>query len=144
VEEDTDFMFPSQICSGGDLDALINQRGLTMDYFPEVDIWIYAAQIVDALDYLHNSSGDKTGRNLMHRDLKPANSECHHRRVLPAVIDHSFCLSLLFFRTVFLADNQRELHLGDFGLATWIPKDGVVTGDVGVSSHWAREVGSSY
>jgi serine/threonine protein kinase len=70
-------MIRSQICAGGDLDALINQRGLTMEYFPEVDIWIYAAQMVDVLDYLHNSVADKSGHNLMHRDLKPANSKCH-------------------------------------------------------------------
>ncbi len=51
-----------EYASGGDLDKIIRRRRR----LSETVIWRYAAQIADALQYLHR-------RRILHRDLKPAN-----------------------------------------------------------------------
>jgi serine/threonine protein kinase len=72
---------------------LITNRAINKDYLPEAEIWAIAAQLLDALDNMHNRAATyKSLFNLLHRDIKPANSA--YQRRITKQRDQSLTLAL--------------------------------------------------
>eukprot|EP00923_Selenidium_pygospionis_P051972 GHVN01089987.1.p1 GENE.GHVN01089987.1~~GHVN01089987.1.p1 ORF type:complete len:1184 (-),score=207.18 GHVN01089987.1:1616-5167(-) len=76
-----------EFCDGGDLGDYLSRTVKKGHYLPEDDILRLFSQLVSALRYCH----DRPNGRVLHRDLKPQN--------------------------IFLADDNVNVKLGDFGLA---------------------------
>ena len=55
-----------EFADGGDLHKLLKEQRTRRKYFSEKDIWHYAYEIMQGLEYLHQ-------KHIMHRDIKCLN-----------------------------------------------------------------------
>jgi len=64
--EDNELHVAMELAERGDLGGLIKQAATAGAPLAEAQVWIYFAQVADALRYMHS-------QRVMHRDIKPAN-----------------------------------------------------------------------
>ncbi|TNJ29757.1 Kinase, NEK [Giardia muris] len=73
--EAMEFHIIMDLCEGGDMRALIDSYVRQNKRFSEGTVWLYLAQTLSALAYLHCpfKPGIKSCGRIIHRDIKPAN-----------------------------------------------------------------------
>ena len=60
-----------EYCAGGTLESVIDRAAKQRELVPEIRLWQYLAQILEALKYCHSPRTDR--EPVIHRDLKPGN-----------------------------------------------------------------------
>ena len=63
-----------EYCAGGTLERIIDRAARRRELVPEIRVWQYLAQMLEALKYCHSPRTDR--EPVIHRDLKPSNGMC--------------------------------------------------------------------